>query len=231
MARQSASNIRAALEENVKTLEVWRSISSSFAWDDNDPPPSDILAARLRAKYYGATYISTRPYLDFALHVREHLKDGTPLEKVTVDAFGKVRDFELALFRAMQTMPSDMIKQKARTCVWAAIKSTEAFDGVPDRLIVTNITGTAHAQFGNMLVLAATYKTDLRWLSDLVPREKMQQLFRRTINFLSRLKYTSKTANTDMEILRTVEWNLFGQNDDRRQSGITSQNASFSSGY
>jgi hypothetical protein len=61
-------------------------------------------------------------------------------------------------------------------CISSAVQSTIAFDrvGAPEnspyvdyqstrthRLIVTNIFGTVHAQFGNMLVLAAVYKSKI----------------------------------------------------------------------
>lgn len=39
----------------------------------------------------------------------------------------------------------DEIREGAEACIHAAIRSTTAFDGVPPRLIVTNIFGTAHA--------------------------------------------------------------------------------------
>lgn len=54
-------------------------------------------------------------------------------------------------------MPKETIKSRDKTCIDSAMRSTVALDGVNDhRLIVTNIMGTAYAQFGNVLVLAAT---------------------------------------------------------------------------
>jgi hypothetical protein len=40
---------------------------SRYSWNDGDPPASDLLNARLRAKYYGAAYIILRPYIRHAL--------------------------------------------------------------------------------------------------------------------------------------------------------------------
>lgn len=37
------------------------------------------------------------------------------------------------------------LRRACQTCIEAAIQSTEAFDGIEDRLVVTNIFGTAHA--------------------------------------------------------------------------------------
>lgn len=60
-------------------------------WNDSEPPHPDILAARLRAKYYGARYITTRPFLDYALHVMDEVERGINLEEVTKDARGDKR--------------------------------------------------------------------------------------------------------------------------------------------
>jgi hypothetical protein len=90
-------------------------------WKDDDPPSSDINVARLRAKYYGAVYIIHRPILFKAL-----LEGG-----ITATSENERNEIISSLHR----------------CVWAAKKSTVAFDGVwpASRLIVTNIFGTAHA--------------------------------------------------------------------------------------
>src|SRR5436305_1148659 len=54
------------------TLEGWRAVthtcSPEMAWDDNNYQTSDINAARMRAKYYGAKVIINRPTLHAALH-------------------------------------------------------------------------------------------------------------------------------------------------------------------
>lgn len=62
-----------------------------------------------------------------------------------------------------------------------------------------------------MLVLSATYACKTKWLSALVPREKLESLLRRTIDFLRRLNQISKTAVKDIEILEGLEEKLFGQ--------------------
>jgi hypothetical protein len=61
-----SSNVQEALSMN---LELWRNnLPDIVAWNDKDPPSSDINAARMRAKYYGARYIIHRPLLYNALH-------------------------------------------------------------------------------------------------------------------------------------------------------------------
>lgn len=136
------------LIEHDGTLRDWRNLRGSTQWDDHEPPQSDILVARLRGKYYGARYVATRPFLDYALHVMDEVKNGAKLDDVTVDAKGKQRPDVLALFRAIQSMTEETIKEKVQICIQSAMKSTIAFDGViakEQRLIVTNIMGTAHA--------------------------------------------------------------------------------------
>ena len=57
------------LTELERQLWNWRNLlPSELQWNDAEPPHSDINAARLRAKYYGARYIIYRPFLHHALH-------------------------------------------------------------------------------------------------------------------------------------------------------------------
>jgi hypothetical protein len=50
-------------------LDAWKSsLPQIMQWNETEPPASDINAARLRAKYYGARYIIYRPLLHYALH-------------------------------------------------------------------------------------------------------------------------------------------------------------------
>ncbi|KAB2569281.1 hypothetical protein DBV05_g12042 [Lasiodiplodia theobromae] len=67
----------------------------------------------------------------------------------------------------------------SKRCVNSAVQSIIAFDGIDanERLIVTNVFGTTHAQFGNCLVLAAVRKS---WMRDLVPHGRAIGLIERT---------------------------------------------------
>ena len=147
VSSQSPERLLAVLQENENILNGWRQISSPInQWNDDDPPATEILAARLRAKFYGAQYISCRPFLDYALHVMQDV-GRYPLEQITVDSRKKPRTGELALFRAISRMDDSYIRDKARQCIRSAMNSTVALDNVApgQRLIVTNIMGTAHA--------------------------------------------------------------------------------------
>lgn len=144
---QSLSQVKVMLTQHEAMLERWRTgLPPPYMWNDPDPPASDILEARLRAKYWGARYIANRPFLDYALHVLPHTKEGRTIEASALDSHGNPRDrAELHLFKAISQMPEDSIWEATRRCIEAAMQSTVAFDGVPDRLIVTGIHGTAHA--------------------------------------------------------------------------------------
>lgn len=145
---QPLSQVQEMLLGHESILTTWRrQLPIQLNWADDDPPSSDILAARLRAKYYGAQYIINRPFLDYALHIMPGLKEGRSMEAVARDGYGNPRDVaDIHLFRAIQNLGDESkVWQAARRCVDAAMHSTIAFDGVPDRLIITNIHGTAHA--------------------------------------------------------------------------------------
>jgi hypothetical protein len=138
---------------SVVTAEVenmnWCAPSLKFA--ESDPPADNILAARLRAKYWGAQVITYRPFIkqilqfshnvahtpgadhgDQALHFSEFRERVTapqihPDAKVVTDINPKVIEY-------------------ANLGIRALISSTQAFHGVDNqRLIITNVFGTAHA--------------------------------------------------------------------------------------
>ena len=147
-------------------LESWRSIlPADYQWSDHDPPSSDINAARMRAKYYGARYIIHRPFLHHALHPTSHQNLPTsqlsespttssaqashhpsiPETATTAQQFSR-RNSRMGPPRLLNVERIDkQVLQASEICVKAAIQSTVAFDGVHKRPIVTNIFGTAHA--------------------------------------------------------------------------------------
>ena len=144
---QTLNQVREMLNGHENILGYWRQgLPPKLKWNDSDPPASDILNARLRAKYWGARYIINRPFLDYALHIMPHIQDGRNVEEVAKDVHGNRRDkAEIHLFKAIQLMTEEEIWEAVKRCIDAAMQSTVSFDGVPDRLIVTNIHGTAHA--------------------------------------------------------------------------------------
>ena len=119
-----------------------------MTWFENDPPATDILAARLRAKYYGAQVIT---YRHFVLKILEH-----SATKSSHPGFQISNDFKTEInvpsinknATTMEDIPPQIVYY-AKKCVKALIKSTTAFSNVVDvtkeRLLVTNVWGTAHA--------------------------------------------------------------------------------------
>ena len=144
---QPLNEVQEMLMGHEAVLSAWRnSLPAKLAWSDNDPPASDILSARLRAKYWGARYVVNRPFLDYALHIMAHVRNGKKVADVARDVHGNPRDkAEIHLFEAIEGLGETEIWQACRRCIEAAMQSTIALDEVPPRLVVTNIHGTAHA--------------------------------------------------------------------------------------
>jgi hypothetical protein len=207
-------------------------------WKDTDPPSKDINVARMRAKYYGARYIIHRPLLYHALHFTGHPKptfasadppagsilSGSKSQHVSPTLTTNVARLSSDVGMAVHSAPPSFLEDSVSTtayrglpldlrrackvCIDSAILSTEAFDGIEGRPIVTNIFGTAHAQFGNMLVLSATY---MSCLSELVDRNVLQKLLKRTIKFLLQSRYISPTLRADARILTEIYEKIFGE--------------------
>lgn len=185
----------------VAGLAEWRSaLPPELKWADDEPLATHINDARLRAKYYGAKYIIHRPFLRYALD-HEIVFDSDTQNAVS-QALDRKNSVMLPPHTAAQTQKSEIL-ESCKECVEAAMQSTEAFDGILQkrRLIVTNIFGTAHAQFGNIVVLATTHMARSPTLSSLVPAETLSQLFDRTISFLRSLAPLSDTLGRDALIL------------------------------
>ncbi|KAJ5790047.1 uncharacterized protein N7518_007058 [Penicillium psychrosexuale] len=160
-------------------LARWRaSLPYMMKWGDDEQPATEINTARMRAKFYGAQYIIYRPLLYRALHSPPGAKEGLP--QPLLDA--------------------------CKICIKSAILNTMAFDRIEGRLIITNIFGTAHGQFGNMLVLSATYMSNLR---ELVDRDLLQRLLEGTIRFLQHTGSGSPSLQADMEILTEIYGKIF----------------------
>ncbi|KAI9842480.1 MAG: hypothetical protein M1838_003105 [Thelocarpon superellum] len=206
-------------------LTSWRDLlPPPLRWIDGEPPPRQINAARLRAKYYGARYVIHRPFLHHALHpvkprgIPPDSPIGGPVSQAgspnaTSAAAGSDRRSSLAMAppvnptstgsRAPPSAIDEKVMEACRNCVEAAIQSTQAFHGIPEnhRPIVTNIFGTAHAQFGNLLVLSVASKSPL--LRGLVPTKDFDRVLQRTVSFLDNLSPISPTLEFDNKILKS----------------------------
>jgi hypothetical protein len=193
-------------------------------WNDNDPPSTDRNHARLRAKYYGGLYMMLRPYLRLAV-LREwppsHHRQHPPWSHNSSPAANGGNSMNMSRGVQMVDLSNDQREMidLACICIHAAIRSTIAFDriGAPEgsryegykstrteRLVLTNIFGTMHAQFGNMLVLAAVYRSSiyqhLPHDTPLTPRN-LDALFERTIDALQENAPNSPILRVDLEVL------------------------------
>jgi hypothetical protein len=143
---QPLVEVQAILHGHEAILHGWRAmLPPDLNWIDDEPPPKGVLSARLRAKYWETRYLVNRPFLDYALHIMPYVKEGRTVEEGALDVNRKPRDkAEIHLFKAIELVREGEIWAACRRCIEAAMQSTVALDGVPDRLIVTNIHGTAH---------------------------------------------------------------------------------------
>ncbi|KAJ5051290.1 hypothetical protein NUH16_003071 [Penicillium rubens] len=238
-----SSNVQEALSLNLDGWR--ESLPDSMQWDESDPPANEINAARMRAKYYGARYIIHRPLLYHVLHYGHTGARIGPIGQNLVESPGFQRLppsmlHSSARAPSMARMSSDMgstpaaistdwqppevrlhelpkkPKSACHICISSAIKSTEAFDGVGGhRLVVTNIFGTAHAQFGNMLVLSASFMSGLK---ELVEPEQLKSLLVRTIGFLIQSENISPTLRADARILTEIYEKIFNEPPDLKQA-------------
>jgi len=145
---------------HAELLATWRRLlPEPLAWNDSDPPSTDINVARMRAKYYGGYYVVLRPLLFKAIH---HMKlpptvSSTNSPLPTADA-----SFTSNPHRDIVDLNAEDEKalKIVQSCIESAIQSTIAFDRVgadentpyrnyesqrKSRLIVPNIFGTLHA--------------------------------------------------------------------------------------
>ena len=198
-------------------------LPQDLQWEDTEPPARYINDARLRGKFYGAQYIIHRPFLHAALDFDFSTSDAQSPNHEGVDGTQSNAlhqpvlspDAQAGSMGPPKPVPDPGYHRRAETinfavkCIRAAEESTVAFDGILDhrRLVVTNIMGTAHAQFGNMLVLSAAYKS--KTLGQYVERGKLSHLFDRTIKMLSDLGPISPTLMKDCSILRCLREVVF----------------------
>ncbi|KAH8727449.1 hypothetical protein GQ44DRAFT_770464 [Phaeosphaeriaceae sp. PMI808] len=112
-----ASNLREVVKYarcHVDVLESWRKLLPlDLAWNDDDPPATDLNIARLRTKYYGGLYMILRPYLRIAIHAFKPLSQQNSLAATADLAEDQRQVIEIAC-----------------QCIDAAIWSTIAFGRV-----------------------------------------------------------------------------------------------------
>ncbi|KAJ4303234.1 hypothetical protein N0V90_002127 [Kalmusia sp. IMI 367209] len=206
-------------------LASWRRLlPPALSWEDDEPPSTDINIARMRAKYYGAHYVILRPFLYNVIHnmnlpptIFPHSTSPAQVAESSGTPTDTHRDLMDLSFESQQYL------RIALSCIESAIQSTIAFDRIGaheadpytpyvsqrrSRLIVPNIFGTLHAQFGNILVLTSVYRSNLRRhlpKPGLLTKEVLTALFERTISILSDMADNSPILKMDMRILQNVK--------------------------
>lgn len=179
----------------------------NMAWEtDKGEPAKDILGARLRAKYYGAQVIT---YRNLVLKIIE-LESSSKGEQISHDFKSNIDApaLDKNITRLEQIGPETL--EFVRNGIRALVYSTKAFHGLGDpgttRLIVTNVWGTAHAQWGNMLTLSAAYMNPIlsSLLLEVVNKEELQDLLHKTLDFLSLNSTPTSALAIDHKILKYV---------------------------
>ncbi|CAK7238532.1 hypothetical protein SEUCBS140593_010783 [Sporothrix eucalyptigena] len=245
---------------NSKQIEIYSTILSPHSWapvqyafEDTDPPPDEILHARLRAKYWGAQVIVhmfyVRRILDHNFNQRAkreerrrkreengHNGDESNDDKEYI-TMGKVdEDVARVLHpsirnphqvsrpaprypvdpntpREQQFGPDKLLIDVdtgsfspisitlARRGIQALIESTRAFHSLPDRrFIITDVFGTAHTQWGNLLILDSIQRDPV--LGRYISGELVNDLFCKTIDFFEIVSQPSSALGYDLRILK-----------------------------
>ncbi|EXL84760.1 hypothetical protein FOPG_03233 [Fusarium oxysporum f. sp. conglutinans race 2 54008] len=198
-------------------------VAPSFAFREDDPPADDILAARLRAKYWGAQVITYRPFIRQILQFSHSIKNHASSPNFPSVSSEFRQDITAPVIHPKARTHGDIdpqVVELAKKGIKALIESTRAFHGLGDRRpIITNVFGTAHAQWGNLLILSAAFRDPI--LHTYVDEELLRTLFHKTIQFLRQSATATSALRTDMHILEGLQRDLFSY-DPRTNSSFSS---------
>ncbi|PNP54017.1 hypothetical protein FNYG_15648 [Fusarium nygamai] len=198
-------------------------VASSFAFREDDPPADDILAARLRAKYWGAQVITYRPFIRQILQFSHSIKNHVSSPNFPSVSSEFRQDVTAPVIHPKARTHGDIdpiVVELAKKGIKALIESTRAFHGLGDkRPIITNVFGTAHAQWGNLLILSAAFCDPI--LHTYIDEELLRTLFHKTIQFLRQSATATSALRTDMHILEGLQRDLF-RYDPRTNSSFSS---------
>ncbi|KAK0638903.1 hypothetical protein B0T16DRAFT_234526 [Cercophora newfieldiana] len=220
-----------ALVEYVQRSLDQTFVPALFKFKLTDPPADEILHARLRAKFWGCNVITYRPYIQRIVE-QNYMRMGSNTGEPQSDAY-----LDLPALPGLEddVLPpggiNDTLIANAYKGIRALVESTQAFHRVPDkRFIITNVFGTAHAQWGNLLTLAAAFRDPT--LSKFVDEQTLKDLFAKTISFFRTIAQPSSALSTDMRILEGLEHELWGKSmstdamDARAGSSFSSNTSS-----
>lgn len=194
-------------------------VGPNFAFKEDDRPASDILSARLRAKYWGAQVLTYRPFLRQILQ-SSFLKNHSATRRPPSSEFRAEVESPRVKPQAgnMQDL-SPKILVYAKKAIHALIESTRAFHGLGDkRPVITNVFCTAHAQWGNLLVLSAAFKDPI--MHKYVDEKLLHHLFQKAIAFLRQSATATSSLRTDMHILQGLQEDFWGPTSPQQEDGI-----------
>lgn len=171
---------------------------------NRDLPATDILAARLHAVYWRAEVTVHRSFIQriLAFNYEKRVR-----KKMAGRAFqGDIERLdELAEEAEAVTVLTVELAQRG---IRALVRSTRAFHGLPDqRFVISNVFGTAHAQWGNLLMLDSVQRDPV--LGRLIDNDTVNDLFVETIAFLERVAEPSSSLSCDLHILRGLSKSRF----------------------
>lgn len=123
-------------------------VAPSFAFKEDDVPADDILAARLRAKYWGAQGITYRPFIRQILQFSHTMKNHP--SSPNLPSMSEFREGIIAPVIHPNTRSytdiDPQVVELAKKGIKALVESTRSFHGLGDkRPLITNVFGTAHA--------------------------------------------------------------------------------------
>jgi hypothetical protein len=199
-------------------------VAPSFRFTEEDPPADNMLAARLRAKYWGAQTITYRPFirqiLQFSHSLNHHPTSPNP-PTGTEFRDGIIAPMIHPNTKSLGEIDSAVV-ELAKKGIKALVESTRSFHNLGDkRPIITNVFGTAHAQWGNLLVLSAAYRDPV--LNQFIDEDLLRTLFHKTIQFLRQSATSTSSLRADLHILEGLQRDLFYGPDPRTNSSFSSQ--------
>ncbi|AEO62243.1 uncharacterized protein THITE_40970 [Thermothielavioides terrestris NRRL 8126] len=219
---------RGNIIEHIQESLDMRFVPPRFKFNHSDPPAGDILSARLRAKYWGAQVITYRPFVRQILefNFQRTYPNEAPMPEsdfrtdVSIPVIGPDA-------RSADDIPQEIIDYAVKG-IQALIESTRAFHGLKEkRFIVTNVFGTAHAQWGNLLTLSAVFRDPT--LHRFVDEQTLKELFARTIAFFKVIAHPTSALHIDLRILEGLERELWGKNSNSTDASDHPTGSSFSS--
>ncbi|KZL80705.1 c6 zinc finger domain-containing protein [Colletotrichum incanum] len=216
----AASNHPPALKvQNASEIEMrlrgvtW--VTSDLRINVENLSAESYVKARLQAKYWGAQVVLYRPLIEMVLDISDNPRqcvDGTKSTSNTADGSGLLsQDYETPVtlhdFKTYEDIPEGIIN-KVKQGIFALTKSIEAFHDLNSgRFLVTNMFGVAHAQWGNLLILAAAHRDP--YLVEFVDKPSLKSLFRQTIEMLKFHAQPGSALMVDQKIIETVDRHLF----------------------